>query len=770
MELELKMVENKKIRVMWLLNHTTLRNFEMEQFAKLGINEVFTPKIFPYDEGNLSASVDFTTDRNLSIPSEDLAILNSENWYKTPSKQCWDIANKYFNVVFVGFFPEQLESVMKNFHGIIVLRVFGLAKGYSYSKLIKECLGHNNYSRLKSISDRFWFGAAYDHLKECENEFLQERHCYLPVGLNSDISNCNLWTGKIKKIFFVCPRINTSPYFKQIFLTFKENFAQFDYLIGGAQPIKVKDSRVIGYVPCEVHEQNMMQLRAMFYHSTEPNHIHYHPFEAIRAGMPLVFMAGGMLDLLGGKKLPGRCRTISEARETIKRVLNDDWKLIEDIRRTQTCLLEPMKPENCEGAWQEGFSRILESLKQSKKRSITPDRNPHRVAVFIPVGYRGGSLRAAKLLAQAIALGSRQADEPVEVILAHLDEPSLYPDEEFKDLPASIKRRPFRWRVVDSKEAYRAMVYSGIECKMESEYYQIPDDGINQFLDCHLWLFVSDRLEHPLIPIRPYVLIIYDYLQRYTHLLSSDLNNKFIASALDAERVLVTTEFTRKDAIQFAGISERKIVKLPMLAPHYWINSTNIIPADNSSYFLWTTNLSQHKNHITAFKALRIYYEEYNGQVECRISGVNTGNILKSVGEHLQPLRKMVEESQKLSKNIKVLGELPEHAYQSQLASALFLWHPALIDNGTFSVVEAAALGVPALSSDYPAMIEIDKQFDLNLKWMDPYNPENMAKQLKCMEKEAQNRRGLLPTTEKLAEQSLENLAGAYWEALRVCL
>ena len=44
-----------------------------------------------------------------------------------------------------------------------------------------------------------------------------------------------------------------------------------------------------------------------------------------------------------------------------------------------------------------------------------------------------------------------------------------------------------------------------------------------------------------------------------------------------------------------------------------------------------------------------------------------------------------------------------------------FLWHPATIDNGTFSVIEAAHLKVPSLSSGYPAMKEINEQYNLSL-------------------------------------------------------
>jgi hypothetical protein len=98
------------------------------------------------------------------------------------------------------------------------------------------------------------------------------------------------------------------------------------------------------------------------------------------------------------------------------------------------------------------------------------------------------------------------------------------------------------------------------------------------------------------------------------------------------------------------------------------------------------------------------------------------------------------------------------------------LWHAGRIDNGTFSVVEAAHLGVPSLSGDYPAMREFDAQFGLNLSWMDAYSPNDMAQQLKMMEAEAMTFRERLPSAERLATQSVEQLAGAYWHAVRECL
>lgn len=763
------MRDQKPIRVLWLLNHTTLRRFETNQLRDLGITEIFCPKSFPFEESNLSASIDAALDTSLSIPEMDLKLLNSQNWYGSPSEDAWRIANQYFDIAFIGFFPQQIASFTRNFIGAIVLRVFGLAKGYSYTQLLADELGATFIEKLRSLRERFWFGAGYETLKEEEGLFFKKRNCFLPVGLEGNPAP-GAWRGNDKRIFFVCPRIETSPYFQSIYKSFIRDFSGFNYLIGGAQPLRVNDSNVLGFVPGEVHERNMSELRVMFYHSTEPNHIHYHPFEAIRSGMPLVFMAGGMLDNFGGKNLPGRCKTIKEARSKIGRILNDDWGLIKSICKSQVALLEPMRPQNCSAAWNAGLQRIIDSLELSKSMITAAPSHKFRIAVIVPVRYRGGSLRGAKLLAQAIELGSQQAASPVEVVIGHIDDPAVYTVDEFVDLPTSIKRRPYKWQTLDQKEAYQAMVYAGVERPMNEPIYQVPNDGIKQFTDCDLWIVVSDRLERPLLPIRPYVLMVYDYLQRYVDFLPQELNQKFIRAAHMAERVFVTTEFTKRDAIHYAGLPSRKVQRLPMLAPDFIGRRVPEIIADRSPYFLWTTNQALHKNHENALNALRLYYEELDGKLTCRVTGVDTKTIFKSKLPHLKSLKQILDSSGLLRRQLEVMGELSDEAYLAVLSGAEFLWHAGRVDNGTFSVIEAAHLGVPSLSSNYPAMGEIDAQFSLNLMWMDANNPHDMARQLKYMENEAQTLRARLPTHEQLASQSIEKLANVYWQAVRDCL
>lgn len=764
------MSNNQPVRVMWLLNHTAARKFELLMLKTIGIKEIFLPKIHPNDPSFRSSSIDWSEDKNLSIPQEDLAILNAEDWYSGANVKAWEVANKYFDAAFfilhdVGV----LENISKHFRGVALWRAYGLDKSLTYSKVLLYLSKGQGITWIKNIGRRFVFAEAYSHLADIELRIINNQRIHLPLGLgNTQI--INQWIGSDKKILFVCPDIGFNYYYTDIYNKFIVDFKSFPYAIGGAQPISVDDPKILGYVPYEIHEQNMLDMRVMFYHSTEPNHIHYHPFEAIRAGMPLVFMAGGMLDRMGGIGLPGRCKTTKEARSKIKRILNDDWSLIENIRQSQIVLLDPMKVENCEQAWRDGFQRILGELEISRAEQAKRHIKPKCIAVILPVGYRGGSLRGAKLLAQALYLGSRQFNEPVEVVFLHLDDAETYSEEEFADLYPGIKRRTFNWKILQPDEARRAMRYGGHDdWEPQATNYLVADDGVKQLQDCDLWLVISDRLSFPLLPLRPSIHMIYDYLQRYVTLLPHGADQPFLDAARRAERVLVTTQFTKQDALQYAGLSPNKVVKVPMLAPDFSLNSV-CRSSKEPDYFVWTTNLAPHKNHTNALNALKWYYEELDGQLDCLVTGVNTANFLKSPLPHLAEAVKLVKSSKALRKRVRWQGELSDNDYQKTLASSAFLWHAGKIDNGTFSVIEAASMGVPALSSDYPAMHEIDEQFALNLAWMDADKPKAMAEQLKEMEQTHQAKRELLPSKAQLASQNVEKLADEYWKVVRECL
>jgi glycosyltransferase involved in cell wall biosynthesis len=758
------------IRVMWLLNHTGARRFEIPMLKRLGISEIFLPKRYPNDPGFRTASIDFSEDSALTLPDHELQILNSADWYDNPGPDAVAIANRYFSIAFfIMHRPGILKALSKGFDGAVIWRAYGLSADTGYGKSLDYYFGAETGPKLiKALGPRFWFGEAYSHLHQGEPSYIRNRSIFLPAGLPA-IDLSDEWTGSDRKVLFVCPDIGINTYYASIYESFTKAFSGLPYAVGGAQPIRIEDPHVLGFVPLKVYQRNMRQMRVMYYHSTEPNHVHYHPFEAIQVGMPLVFMGGGLLDKFGGKQLAGHCQSVQEARSKITRILDDDRTLIDEIRATQPRLLLPMRFEGREPAWRSGIDCVLDGLNQQTAAKMSVVRQSSRIAVILPELYRGGTLQGAKLLAKAIKYGSHQCGERAEVVFAHLDH-ATYREDDFDDLPPGIAIRPFAWLRMLREQAERAMTLAGIGGSLTADEYICPNDGIQQFLDCDLWVFVSDRLSLPVLPIRPYVLMVYDYLQRYVDVMPSSINTSVTAAARRAARVLVTTEFTKRDAVQFAGVREDKLIRVPMLAPEPTDHEFKPAPEKQRRYFIWTTNVAPHKNHETSFEALTLYYTTLNGALECRVTGVKTKEFLESSDGHLGVVRALVDAYPSFQRRLKILGELPYQTYLRQLSGAEFLWHTSRLDNGTFAMIEAAHLGVPTLSSDYPAIREEALQFGLEPAWMDQVDPRAMAQQLKHMETNGQAARNRMPTARQLAENSVENLARAYWEAIRACL
>jgi glycosyltransferase involved in cell wall biosynthesis len=762
-----------KARVLWLISHTTLRAFEVPLLTTMGY-EVFLPKSFPYDEGNLSASIDYGFDPTLSIPPADLEILNRQDFYTYLTPEAVRIINNYFDFAIIGFFPEQLDGLVRDFKGTIIMRPFGLANGVTYTDVIAQSLGQGFFSRLEKNSERFWFGQAYDNLADIEKGVLARRATHLPLGLaNSDRPP---WRGALSKILFVCPRIKTTTYFEHIYREFKRDFGDLPHMIGGAQPIVVEDPAVLGFVPRDKFDDLFCNARVMFYHSRERRHLHYHPLEAVQSGMPLVFMADGMLDHVGGKDLPGRARTVKEAREKLVRILKGDTRFIEAVRRTQGKLLDTFSRERCQEIWNKNFSSVASAASRSMKPRIKPGKR-RKIAMILTEAYLGGTLEVAKLATKMLNKGSAEAGEPCDVVFYHLPS-ALYDDRSFIDLEQErIPVRDFSWKLLDFKTAHDALTLSDWQGPMpHGARFAVPDDGSDNLSSFDHWIFLTDRFPERVLPLRPYSVYVHDFLQRYVpSLYGPQYEHTIIDSLRGAEQVLCATDHTCSDAVQYAGVNSKKVRLVPLVTefvdniPRRPPHKTKMPP----KYFLWLTNVEYHKNHLPVIEALSDYYFNLDGQFRCIIAGVNTNWFDPDLDEPSTPsdyvhrARNAFKASNLVNRKVEMLGYISQSRYWDLLRGAEFVFHPTLIDNGTLVTVEAASVGVPLLSNDYPPMRFYERRFNIPIKFMDARKVDDIANSLIEMESEADTLRKRMPSRELLEHFHWRNQASAFWEVVR---
>jgi glycosyltransferase involved in cell wall biosynthesis len=758
-------------RALWLMNHRTLRAFEVPLIEALGY-EVFLPKSFPYDEGNLSASIDRSRDAALTIPAGDLDRLNRHDFYGGLTPEIGEIASRHFDIAFFGFFPAQLAGLVRHFRNTLVMRPFGLSAGVRYTDVVAATLGPAFLHELDRRRPQFWFGQAYDHLHEVESGIFRDRAVTLPLGL-ADAVVRDEWAGTDARVLFVCPRIETSPYFKRIYRDFLAGFGDLPHVIGGAQPIDVEDPNVTGFLERDAYDALMRRARAMFYHSREERHLHYHPLEAVRCGLPLVFMAGGLLDRLGGRDLPGRCANEGEARAKLARLLSGDDDLAARIRASQSVLLQPMSRAVCEPAWRRAFDRIAPHAAAGREpapRAAAPHR---KIAVILPERYKGGTLNLVKLHAKMLKRGSALAGRTTSVVFAHLDD-DIYDERDFADLAAhGIERRPFRWKYVDAAQLADIHACSGHEVAVADGWYSLPKDGTTDLLDCDFWFVGTDRFNHPLAPLRPYCLVAQDYLQRYfPEVVPREREMAFLTVARNAVAVLATTPHALGDVVDYAGIPRTRALLVPHVAALDQFQDRDTDPPPRKQdYLLWTTNATPHKNHLMTFDALDRYYRVLGGRLDCVVTGVDTERLdprreFESLSPHVLACRRHLERYPGLLDRIRFLGNVSQEEYVERMRGARFLLHNAIMDNGTLCSVEAAYASTPTLSSDYPPMRYISERYGINVRFFDAFDSRDLARRLKEMEAACDALRAALPDRRALLRLGWEEMAPALFAAV----
>jgi hypothetical protein len=749
-------------------------DFEPELLETLGF-EVYIPKLFPPTLEFRSGKITFEFDRGLTIPKEKIELLNNFNFYSTKiTPQIRKIINSYFFVAIVSTPHFIFSQTIRNFKGIIVLRAVGrysLENDLCYGHYYESVLGKSFPSTIKSLGRRFFFGMIMRGQESIEPYYFKERSLFLPIGLPEPFfSSRDTWIGNDPRLLIYCPLINESDYFNQVYNQFKKDFKGTPHLISGLQKTdNIQDPAVIGEVNRVDYDQLLSKLRVLYYHSQEPYHHYDHPIEAIASGMPVIYMKSGNFgNIHTGIDQPGECRTVAEARKKIKRVLSGDMEFAEEIRSKQKSLLTPYTKEYCLSKWCENFIPATESVESFI------ELKPIKISVMLPYQYKSGTFDAAKSIAKMLFHGSRVAGNPVDVVFSYIAG-HYDPNADFNDLKTlGIELRETTWEVATKETVENIMQLEGHLASLNSSEYLIPRDYSSDFLDTDYWIIVSDSLIHPPAPLRRYGLVIHDCLARYfKEYQNPQILEGRTAAARGADVILSTTPQTREDIISFHGIHPDRVI----LIPFEFGMDTDELPVNDlkvtEKYFIWPTNDAIHKNHLNAINGLIRYYEK-GGKLSVIMTGFGVEKFLineqleqNQLLPHVVTSREKIKNNKMLQERLLIHPNLSKYEYYSLIRKSQFLWHPALTDNGTFTVVEAAMLGIPGLSSDYPQMHYLDHYFGLNLTFFDQNSPESIAKALMKMECEYITKKAQLPDPMKISELNWKNTAENFYNIIQ---
>lgn len=697
----------KKKRVLWLLNHDTLSKFELPLIRDLGF-EIYTPKSALKEIFNASGSITYDYDSTLTIPVEDLNLLNEYDFFSTNNMPLYikKILNYHFDIAitYTDTSFAILRKLIHNFEGHIFFRAFGIGPSIfkNYTDLFNYYFTENDQYRLKQIGDRFRFSQCYPNLAEIEDKFHQNRSVYMPLGLPQDFYNIeNEWNGKSKKLLFFCTRIKYTSEAEAIYNKFKKDFSKFDYIIAGNQPTPVNDSRVTGYLDRDELNTLFLDCRVMYYHSTNPRHLHYHPLEAMIAGMPVIYMKGGLLEFLANDtKQSGCSRTVKEAKEKITRIMNDDQQFILEIIEDQKQILDKFSYAYVKKQWEQNFLSVV------KKSDYNKTNDDKRIALFTSDNQL--ELHIDDYLKQALILskGLKRYNDSHSLTLNILSSASGKNDvfNLVKDQDVQLREFELVAKPLEKVKESLSLLYKNEALWYNS--YLMPKDNAHNYTDFDYWLFLNDDLEWPIAPIKPYGIFVENLADRFYETLSI----LKVSNYKNAAFLFTSSEQTKMDLVKYLGIENEKI----SVVPYIFSNEKKHTELDNMNYILLEIDAKKKKQIEQLVKIISEYYRISTKTTKLKIHFNGDQNV-KSIIDYY---REQIEKDE-LDNKVDLYGELNQVEYEMLYANASMVMFPHNLKNLTWKITKAMQYGKKIALKPYPFIKEIDENFNYNFAYID---------------------------------------------------
>lgn len=759
-------------RILWIENHKLPILTEVPLLRNLGY-QVYTPKILPFDTG-------VRVEQGVPAPDwmapGDLALLDETDFYgQGPSRRVVELIGRSFDMVFFGFVPAAIEPLVDDFPGMLVLRAYGREhRQESYTKGIVSELGLFTLHKIESLGSRFVFAQAFPHLKDFECAFFQDHALDFPLCLSLFSKEQSRWRGGRRQVLYACPGIRMLSERAQRYEAFQKNFASLPYVVAGAQPVAMReDDRVLGYLPDADYIALYEESACLYEDAREPGYLAPAMLDALRVGLPVVYLKGGLLSRLIRGQSPGECKDAAAAKKKIRKLLRGSEKLTRGILSTQANVMRRFSEDECLPMWRRFFDRISELQKIPQIPLFGKEKK--RIAVLLPEAFTGGVLDYTLRLVSALQQGLRDAGHPAELVFGHVDHAAFSERDYFRPLrELGIPVRSFTWEMFGTGRAQEIVNVRGYSVSVipvgageedAGQEYCVPNDGIAYFEDCDYLLFTSDRVPGFPLLMQPYGVISHDFVQRFVPgIIDPARNEDFLLQVMRrAKAVYTTTPVTLERAVQYAGVSEKRVHLIPFF---FSAEGEGERPAPRpegpEDYFLWSTNTTPHKRHREALSALSEYYAT-GGTLRCCITGVKTRLFSpdlepqEELHEYVREIRDRIAQDPVLRDRLAFYGNLPKAQYQQLLAGARFFFHPGFADNGNGTAFDAAWLGVPTLSNDYRPMRYYDEQMGLGMRFFQIDDGESVVSALHEAQRDAAAFSAGVPSREALRRFTVED-------------
>jgi glycosyltransferase involved in cell wall biosynthesis len=357
---------------------------------------------------------------------------------------------------------------------------------------------------------------------------------------------------------------------------------------------------------------------------------------------------------------------------------------------------------------------------------ISPWSSPE-VFLFLQIPYEGGVWETTKDLVRALVEINRERQQLTLTVAVEEAQKDTGPLEE---LAPELPLERFRFGEISRAEGAWLLEKVGKSLSPNPPgVFSFMKGCESAALRADAWLALVDRFWAPLLPLRPYGVVVYDMIQRHSPQGFAPVFLQWMKEGMkptvrEAHTVLVTSTATRDDAIAEYQLDPSRIEMVPVACePHRRFSSVAIdpVPRARAPFILSVANASGHKGAEVLLRAYARLKKQVRGHVPLLVlAGWRTDALAPSYRGGLDDkywirIRQLIRELGLVdNRDLACLGFVSDSQLLDLYQRCAVVVNAAKHDNGSFSLIEGAYFGRPLISSRYPAVESLCERFGIS--------------------------------------------------------
>ncbi len=367
-------------------------------------------------------------------------------------------------------------------------------------------------------------------------------------------------------------------------------------------------------------------------------------------------------------------------------------------------------------------------------------RDRRNVFLFLQVAYAGGVWETTKDLVQELVVLNRERGRYRLTLGVHEEQQDTHGLERMTN---DLRIERLRLNPIQRSEAERMVGATPPWLASRPEHHFCFFSGAARAaLEADAWLALVDRFPLPLLPARPYGVLVYDMIQRvvpqaFDGVFFRSMKVGMRPTLHAAQRILVTSPQTREDVIQEYHLDPARVMLAPLACnPQRRFGGLTAVPvaAARAPFILNTSNVSRHKGIETLLRGYAKLKERLGSSCpQLVVCGVSTERFsARAVTAHDSPeclaVRRLMKDlGLQEGRDVAFLGFMTDAELIDLYQRCAAVVNAALYDNGSFLLTEGAYFGRSCVSSLYPAVQYLCRRFEVPARFFPAGDAEALA-------------------------------------------